>query len=266
MLCDIGYETFVSTETGLEAYIPEPLMDTQLLEQTLAGCPLPGVSVTQTTEEAEHDDWNKTWEEESFRPIVIGKTIAVHSPEHTDIPEVEYEILISPHQTFGTGSHQTTRMLLSAIALMPLTGRNVIDAGTGTGILAIMAAKRGAKSVFAYDTDEWSVENAKNNILLNHTEEMTSVLLGDVSVLSRTPKADLLIANINRNVILADMPTFRKMLKDGAAMLLSGFLDKDVPMLTEKAKTLGMRLTGQNTEDGWAMLLFETDAVHRTDV
>lgn len=266
MLCDIGYETFVSTETGLEAYIPEPLMDTQLLEQTLAGCPLPGVSVTQTTEEAEHDDWNKTWEEESFRPIVIGKTIAVHSPEHTDIPEVEYEILISPHQTFGTGSHQTTRMLLSAIALMPLTGRNVIDAGTGTGILAIMAAKRGAESVFAYDTDEWSVENAKNNILLNHAGERISVLLGDSSVLCRTPKADLLIANINRNVILADMLTFRRMLKDGAAMLLSGFLDKDVPMLTEKAKTLGMRLTGRNTEDGWAMLLFETDTVHRTDV
>ncbi len=266
MLCDMGYEAFVSTGTGLEAYIQQPLMDIQLLEQTLAGCQLPGVSVTQTTEEVEYDDWNKTWEEESFRPIIVGKSIAVHSPEHTDIPEVNYDILISPHQTFGTGSHQTTRMLLSAMAEMPLDGLHVIDAGTGTGILAIMAAKRGAKSIFAYDTDEWSVENAKDNIRLNHTEDRIKVLLGDASVLSQTPKADLLIANINRNVILADMPVFQRKLKDGAAMLLSGFLDEDIPLLTDKARTSGMRLTSQNTEDGWSMLLFEADTVHRADM
>lgn len=266
LLCEIGYETFVPTETGLEAYIQQSIMDTRLLERTLAECPLPGISIVQTTEEAEYDDWNKTWEEENFRPIVIGESIAVHSPEHTAIPKVEYDILISPHQTFGTGSHQTTRMLLSALSRMPLSGKHVIDAGTGTGILSIMAAKRGAESVFAYDIDEWSVANTKDNLRLNNMDDKVSVVQGDVSALAGAQKADLLIANINRNIILADMPYFRQAMKSDAAMLLSGFYDEDIPMLADKAKTMGMTLKSQDSEDGWSMLLFETDAVHGADV
>ena len=187
---------------------------------------------------------------------------------------------------FGTGSHQTTRLILRTLAHMDLEGKHLIDAGTGTGILAIMGIKRGAAHVYAYDIDEWSVENTKDNLLLNHiaflypsqggenekvkvkwsNDKCVEVVCGDSSVLEGQPQADLLIANINRNILLADLPRFAKAVKEGGNMILSGFYLSDVPVLTEAAMKEGFSLLQTESEGEWAMLLFVADAVGRRDV
>ncbi|MBR5053802.1 MAG: 50S ribosomal protein L11 methyltransferase, partial [Bacteroidaceae bacterium] len=145
-------------------------------------------------------------------------------------------------------------------------GKHIIDAGTGTGILSIMAIKRGAKSVFAYDIDEWSVENTKDNLLLNHIYNNVVVLCGDSSVLEDCEKADLLIANINRNILLGDLPRFASSLKPKGQMILSGFYLEDIQALTEAAEKLGFSLQKVESELEWAMLLFEANALGRRDI
>ena len=189
---------------------------------------------------------------------------------------------------FGTGSHQTTRLILRTLANLDLNGKSIIDAGTGTGILAIMGIKRGAASVFAYDIDEWSVENTKDNLLLNRIQTLSNsplkgekqkaspsrgglegsvvVACGDSSVLEGLPKADLLIANINRNILLQDLPRFAKAIKEDGMMILSGFYLSDVPVLKEAAMRFGFSLKKQESEEDWAMLLFEANALGGRDV
>jgi len=262
MLCDIGYETFVSTETGLEAYIPEPLMDTQLLEQTLAGCPLPGVSVTQTTEEAEHDDWNKTWEEESFRPIVIGKTIAVHSPEHTDIPEVEYEILISPHQTFGTGSHHTTRMCLEFLEKTVKAGDDMIDMGCGSGILSIASLLLGAKEAVAVDIDPIAEKIAYENAAMNGIGKDTyTVLVGDVLSDSALQdklcekKYDVVAANIVASVIIELSAIVPKLIKKDGVFIMSGIIAERLDEVLCALDKNGFEVLEVKAGDDWRAIL-----------
>lgn len=264
LLADEGFETFENTEKGLKAYVQQNLFSEESLKETLYAFPVPGVEITYDKQDAPNEDWNEQWEQEGFQPIILDNLLAVHDVRHTDIPKVMYDIRIHPRQAFGTGSHETTRMILQQLAKMDLTGKHVVDAGTGTGILAIMALMRGAKSVFAYDIDEWSVENAKDNLALNGKEAV--VELGDSSVLSHTSDADLLIANINRNILLNDLPTFVKTLRHKGQVLLSGFYQQDVPMLEEKANELGMSKIEEQHDGEWTMLLFETDAAGRMDV
>lgn len=267
LLCDTGFEAFETKETCVEAYIQQSFWNEEETAATVREFPVPDVCITFSAEEAEYENWNQQWEEEGFKPIIIDDLIAVHSNRHTDIPEVRYDITITPRQAFGTGSHQTTRMILTQLAEMQLEGARVVDAGTGTGILAIMCVKRGAESVFAYDIDEWSVSNTKDNLLLNGiTDDRVKVVEGDSAVLSGTEGIDLLIANINRNILLSDMEAFHRTLSANGRLLLSGFYIEDIPHLTQKAAELGMKLTGKKNDGEWAMLLFETDAAGRMDV
>lgn len=267
LMSEIGFESFEPTSIGTDAYIQQQLWNEDSVKDTIRSYPIPGIHVTYNVTEAEYENWNKTWEEEGFRPIVIDDKIAVHNSNHTDIPHTEYDIVISPRQAFGTGSHQTTRMILEELYLMNLTGNKVVDAGTGTGILAIMCTKRGAGHVLAYDIDEWSVDNAKENITLNNIgDNLIEVANGDASILTGIRDTDLIIANINRNILLADMPAFHDALSKTGHLLLSGFYTYDIPLLTQKAESLGMRLARERENDGWAMLLFETDTTGRMDV
>lgn len=266
LLGEIGFETFVPSTEGLKAYIQQDLFSCDVLEECIANYPIPSVEILYSVEEAPDENWNQTWEEEGFKPIVIGKDIAVHTTKHTDIPKVTFDILIHPCQAFGTGSHQTTRLILSTLKDMNLFHKFVVDAGTGTGILSIMAVKCGAEKVLAYDIDEWSVKNALSNAELNHVEKQVDVLLGCADVLNDTNGVDLLIANINRNILMNDLPAFRKTLNPKGQIILSGFYTEDVPLLEEKAAQLGLVRIAIKEEDGWAMLLFEADATSGMDV
>lgn len=265
LIAELGFEAFEYTPIGLRAYIQRELLDEKRLSEILRDFPVSGIRISYLCMDAPDEDWNEEWEKEGFQPILIGDTIGVHDTRHT-IPPVKYDILIHPRQAFGTGSHQTTRMILTQLSEMDLTGKSVIDAGTGTGILTIMAMKRGAAKVKAYDIDEWSVKNAQQNLFLNEIKSGVEILLGDANCIEEERDKDLLVANINRNILLADMPTFLKTLKRGGKMILSGFYEDDIPILMDKAKILGLSLKGKRNEEEWAMLLLEADAAGRMDV
>ena len=265
-LAEIGFESFSQTEDGLTAYIQQSVWNEDRMQEAIQDFLLPEVKISYTLAEAPDEDWNQVWEEEGFQPVQVSDEIVVHDVKHTDVPQVKYDILIMPRLAFGTGSHETTRLILRTLAHLDLEGKHIIDAGTGTGILAIMAVKRGAVSVFAYDIDEWSVENTKDNLLLNHIYNNVAVVCGDSSVLEGQPKADLLIANINRNILLQDLPRFASFLKPNGQMILSGFYLEDVQPLSEAAAKQGLTLKKTESEQEWAMLLFEADALGRRDM
>lgn len=281
MLAEIGFESFSVGEDALLAYIQQSVWNEAEMQQVVQGFCLPGVSISYAVAEAPDEDWNLVWEEEGFQPVVVSEDIVVHDVKHSDVPPATYDILITPRLAFGTGSHATTRLILRTLARLDLEGKHVIDAGTGTGILAIMAVKRGAASVFAYDIDEWSVENTKDNLLLNHLPPQdlkdlkdfkdlkvpcVVVACGDSSLLEGCEKADLLIANINRNILLQDLPRFVASLKPKGRMILSGFYLSDVPVLTEATVQHGFSLLQTESEGEWAMLLFEANALGGRDV
>ena len=281
MLAEIGFESFSVGEDALLAYIQQSVWNEAEMQQVVQGFCLPGVSISYAVAEAPDEDWNLVWEEEGFQPVVVSEDIVVHDVKHSDVPPAAYDILITPRLAFGTGSHATTRLILRTLARLDLEGKHVIDAGTGTGILAIMAVKRGAASVFAYDIDEWSVENTKDNLLLNHLPPQdlkdlkdfkdlkvpcVVVACGDSSLLEGCEKADLLIANINRNILLQDLPRFAASLKPKGRMILSGFYLSDVPVLTEATVQHGFSLLQTESEGEWAMLLFEANALGGRDV
>lgn len=254
-LAEIGFETFVPSGNGLQAYIQQTVFEEEELNKAIAEFPISDVRIRYEVAEAEYEDWNAIWEEEGFHPIVIDDTIVIHDVKHSDVPDLPYDITISPKLAFGTGSHQTTRMILRELAKLELIGKKVIDAGTGTGILSIMCIKRGASEVFAYDIDEWSVENTKDNLLLNGIHNQVRVELGDASMLNRTGNADLLIANINRNILLKDMKLFSEKLLTNGMLLLSGFYEEDEPLLQEAAQKEGLTMMKKEVEEGWCILL-----------
>ena len=265
-LAEIGFESFSQTESGLLAYIQQSAWNEDEMRQVVRNFCLPEVEIRYTKAEAPDEDWNQVWEEEGFQPVLVSDEIVVHDVKHADVPQVKYDIVITPRLAFGTGSHETTRLILRTLAQLDLAGKHIIDAGTGTGILAIMAMKRGASYVFAYDIDEWSVENAKDNLLLNKIYKNVNVEVGASYMLKGQPKADLLIANINRNILLEDLPQFAKVVKDKGKMILSGFYQPDVDTLTEAALQHGFFPINMECEGDWAMLLFEADALGRRDV
>ena len=272
-LAEIGFESFSQTESGLLAYIQQSAWNEDEMRQVVRNFCLPEVEIRYTKAEAPDEDWNQVWEEEGFQPIIIPSEegqeealIVVHDVKHTNVPPAKYDIVITPRLAFGTGSHSTTRLILRTLARLDLKGKDVIDAGTGTGILAILAMKRGASYVFAYDIDEWSVENTKDNLLLNKIYKNVNVEVGASYMLKGQPKADLLIANINRNILLEDLPQFAKVVKDKGKMILSGFYQPDVDTLTEAALQHGFFPIDMECEGDWAMLLFEADALGRRDV
>ena len=265
-IADLGFESFVNTENGLTAYIQKEVFDEKALRACLLSYPVPGIHIDYKIAEAPDENWNQTWEEEGFKPITVGKDIVVHDRRYQVPQGVKYDILINPRLAFGTGSHETTRMILKTLSETDLAGRSVVDAGTGTGILSIMALMRGAARVLAYDIDEWSVKNTRENLQANGMEGRAEVVHGDARVLEGVRDVDLLLANINRNILLADLPQFRQTLARGGRILLSGFLKEDTPCLIEAARRLQLHELKVCEEAGWAMLLLEADAAGGMDV
>lgn len=271
MAGEAGFETFEETENGLKGYVQQSLFDEETLRETIAEFPFEGVSITYDIHEAEDRDWNEQWEQEGFEPIVIqgveasSPAIIIHDGRH--LPEIDSEISIEidAKLAFGTGTHETTRMICGTLLLFlsPLTSSSsplkVLDCGTGTGILSICALKLGASKAVGYDIDEWSVDNARHNAVINFVDDRFESLLGNASILNKVEgKFDLVLANINRNILLADMPMFREKMAPGAKLILSGFYTEDAPMLVDKAKTLGLTLQQQKEDQNWCCLVFNS--------
>ena len=290
---EAGFETFEETSTGLMGYIQQDLLDVSTLQTSLNDFPFEGISISYDIRPAEDRDWNEQWEQEGFEPIVVKcgmrnvegemwneecPVIVIHDGRH--LPEVmptgAIPIEIDAKLAFGTGTHETTRMICSELISFHIphsTFHNqepsfhiphstfhkirVLDCGTGTGILSICALKLGAAEAIGYDIDEWSVDNARHNAVINQVDDRFTSLQGDASILNKVEgNFNLVLANINRNILLADMESFRGKMAPGASLILSGFYTEDCDMLIEKAKTLGLKLTKQKEDQNWACLVF----------
>ena len=236
---EIGFESFVECEGGVQAYVQQSLFDENALKETLANFPIPDTQITYTITEPEDKDWNEEWEKNFFQPIVIEDRCVIHSTFHHDYPQAEYDIVINPQMAFGTGHHETTSSILGELLDAALKGKSVLDMGCGTSILAILASMRGADPVTAIDIDDWCVNNSRDNIALNNIANIT-VELGDASLLKGRKPFDIIIANINRNILLNDMAAYAACMHKGSELYMSGFYVEDIPAIREKAESLGM--------------------------
>lgn len=250
LLGEAGYESFVPNDKGLTAYVPAALYSDEAVRTALEEFCF-DATVTASAELVEGRDWNAEWERNYFRPIVVGERCVVHSSFHTDVPKAEYDIVIDPKMAFGTGHHATTSLILTRLLDMDLQGRSFIDVGTGTGILAILAAMRGAVPVAGIEIDRFAWENACDNVRLNGHPEI-AVLCGDASLLQSLAPADVVVANINRNVILGDIRAYAAAMRPGATLLLSGFYEADCAMVEEAAVAAGLTAAGRTVRDNWA--------------
>lgn len=249
-LADAGFETFEPDETGLTAFIPADTADdvSELTTDALTDFPIK-TNFNISASLVAGRDWNEEWEKNYFKPIVIDDRCVIHSTFHTDVPEGEYDIVIDPKMAFGTGHHHTTSRMVAWLLEENLPGKDVIDMGTGTGILAILALMRGAGRVTGIEIDPGAYENALENATLNRVS--VDLICGDASALDGLEPVDLFLANINRNIIITDLPAYVKALKPEGTMLLSGFYEHDLPLVDMEAEKFGLKRAGIKTSDNW---------------
>ncbi|MBQ8702836.1 MAG: 50S ribosomal protein L11 methyltransferase [Bacteroidales bacterium] len=243
------YESFVETTNGLQAYVKESEYDPRWLAATVQAFPLP---LKYEVKPMEDRDWNAEWEK-SHEAVLVkydGGSVWVRAPFHPHRTDVDYEVIIEPKMSFGTAHHPTTYMMLSYVAELDVVGKRVLDMGCGTAVLAILAKLRGAAYVEGVDVDEWAYRNAQENAAANGVDLL--LRLGDAGTLQG--RFDVVIANINRNILLADMERYAAVLNPGGTLLLSGFYEADEGVLIAKANTLGMTLKGKKNRDGWSAL------------
>ena len=258
-LGEAGFETFEDTEDGIKGYVQESLFDENAMNDVISNFMLPDVTINANIQEAEYKNWNEEWEEAGFERININDSITIYDARHDDGNGIAsgISIGIETKQAFGTGTHETTRMIVSTLLNLDLKGKRVLDCGCGTGILGITASKLGASEVVGYDIDEWSSENAIHNAELNGVGNM-KVMLGDASVLKSVEgKFDVVLANINRNILLADMPAFVSVMADDSVLILSGFYASDVDLLMKKASSLGLSKIDSKSDSEWTCLVLK---------
>lgn len=258
---EAGFESFEETQEGLKAYVQKELFDKDALDASIADFPIEGTDISYTIEDAEDKDWNEEWEEQGFDPICVDDQVLIYDAKHPELHPTtspdHIEIGIEAKLAFGTGNHETTRMIVSTLLNMNLYKMRVLDCGCGTGILGLVASKLGASEVVGYDIDEWSVENAMHNAQLNGVDNL-EVYFGNASVINHISGVfDVVLANINRNILLEDMKSFRGVLNEGGYMILSGFYEEDIPVLLEKAKEFGLYESGRRTDNNWACLVLK---------
>lgn len=252
---EIGFESFVYGDNGMTAYIQQKLFDENRLEQAISNFPIENVQIGYAVKEAEDKNWNKVWEENFFTPIVVGDRCVIHSTFHKDVPEAQYDIIINPQMAFGTGHHETTSLILEELLDAELEGKSVLDMGCGTSILAILASMRGAGKLLAVDIDNWCVENSKDNFRLNNINNI-EVVEGDASILSDKGPFDVVIANINRNILTADMHSYVERMNPGAIIYMSGFYIDDIPVIRKEAEKNGLFFVHHNEKNRWADVMF----------
>lgn len=251
----VGFESFVDSERGLTAYVSEKLFDEEALSSTLENLPLRDTHVTYRINHIESQDWNYEWERNFFRPITIEGQVVIHSSFHEDIPHCRYDIVIDPKMSFGTGHHQTTSLMLTYMLEQDLASHSFLDMGCGTAVLAILAKMKQADPVVAIDIDEWAYENALENIRLNHTPGI-DVRLGDVNQVKADERFDFVFANINRNILLEDIPVYASRMTAGGHLFVSGFYEEDLLAITQACTKQGLSLVSHKQKDKWAAAHF----------
>ncbi|WP_323788792.1 50S ribosomal protein L11 methyltransferase [Psychroserpens sp.] len=247
-----GFESFVETEEGVTAYIQKEdyfdtiLDDIQILKSE-------EFEITFTSEEIEQTNWNSEWEK-NFNPIIVDDTCSVRAPFH-EKPNTEFDIIIEPKMSFGTGHHETTHMMIQHILKNDFVDKSVLDMGCGTGVLAILAELKGAKPIDAIDYDNWCYLNSLENVERNNARHIT-VLEGDASVLPGR-QYDIVIANINRNILLNDMKTYTDTLNTNGVLFLSGFYNDDIPIIQAECNKYGLKHVETLERNNWVALKFE---------
>ena len=261
MAGEVGFETFEESEEGLTGYVQQALFNQEALEQTIEYFPIVDTRILYKVTEAEDKDWNEQWEQEGFDPIIIddGKLV-IHDGRHLPNSQrstlnAQLSIEIDAHLAFGTGTHETTRMICATLLKEELKGKKLLDAGCGTGILGIAALKLGAKSVTAYDIDEWSSDNTRHNAVINQVDDRMTILCGDATLLDAIDEHfDYVVANINRNILLQDMERFLQVMAKDSKLILSGFYTEDIPLLEAKGQELGLTMERQREDNHWACI------------
>ena len=263
MAGEAGCDSFSEEEDMVKGYCLEDAFDEQTLKEGISNFILPDTKIKYKVEKAEDKNWNEEWEKAGFAPIIINDSCVICSVKEEN-PQTLIEnaesnspliIRIDPKQAFGSGTHETTQMIVAQLLGMDLKGKNVLDCGCGTGILSIVAGKCGARKVCGYDIDEWSVRNTIENAATNNV--VLEVKEGNRQVISDfNEKFDVVIANINRNILLADMPAFVEAMKPQATLILSGFYEEDVALLEEKAVSLGLKKGQCQANRSWTCLTF----------
>ena len=239
----VGFESFSETEEGFAAYI---LKEDYIASAAMEQMQWDGVTVSVKEQEIEQVNWNAEWER-NFNPIEVDGRVYIRAPFHAERAGFEYAMLIEPKMSFGTGHHQTTHMMIQWLLETPSNHADVLDMGCGTGILGILAGMRGAKSVHGIDVDTWCIENTLENAQRNGVAMRAD--LGGSEVLSGT--YDLILANINLNVLLADIAHYEKALRKGGSIFFSGFYEDNVPTLRAAAEALGLTFEGVKAREQW---------------
>ncbi|HEY6915927.1 MAG TPA: 50S ribosomal protein L11 methyltransferase [Paludibacter sp.] len=247
-LGEIGFESFVPTEESLDAYISESLFDESKLKTLLTEFPFEA-SIDYKVTQIESKNWNEEWEKNFFEPIVIGNDCVIHSSFHKNVPKAKYDIVIDPKMAFGTGHHETTSLVIGRLLDMELEGKSLLDMGCGTAVLAILAAMRGAKDIVAIDIDTWCTENSIENIAMNNIKGI-DVKLGGAELLTGL-HFDIILANINRNILLSDMEQYAACLSSGGELYMSGFYKEDIPLIEAEANNNGLKLIDYREKNNW---------------
>lgn len=254
-LSQLGYDSFMETDSGVEAYISSQQFS-PINPENLPFLSSPQYRFSISTEKLEEKNWNIEWEKNYFKPVIIDGQCLVRSTFH-EAPSQKppYEILINPQMSFGTGHHETTTLMVRQLLKMELKGMNVLDMGCGTAILSILASLRGASKITAIDIDSWATQNAIENLKLNKIANVV-VEQGDASCLNNKMPFNLILANINRNIILHDMPIYDKVLKNNGYVLLSGFFNSDFEQINKVAKKLNWQHISTKEQNNWIALSY----------
>lgn len=253
-LAALGYESFITTPTGLQSYIPQSNYAADKLAALVQQYNDTECSVSYEALVIPSQNWNASWES-NFEAIDVDGKCGVRAPFHTKNPAHQYDIVIEPKMSFGTGHHETTYLMLHSLLGMELSNKSILDMGCGTSVLAILAALKSAKSVTAIDNDAWSYENSLENCKLNNCLAI-EVKLGDVALI-KDKMFNLILANINRNILLADMKHYVASLQKEGELLISGFFEVDAPALIEEAEKLQLHLKNKLVKNNWCLLHFQ---------
>lgn len=252
LLGTIGFDSFMDTEDGFEAYCQESALDETELDEILRMEQFANVSLLKK-ELIPDQDWNATWEA-SYEPVIINELCRIRAPFHKVEGTYKYDLVIEPKMSFGTAHHETTSQIIELMLQSEFSGLNVLDMGSGTGVLAILAKKLGSAMTVAIDNDEWAYRNALDNIRLNDENEIV-VELGDATSLNDR-QFDVILANINRNILLRDMKEYVKSLVENGRIFFSGFYEEDLVLITKEAEHLGLKYVNHVTKNNWTAAVF----------
>ena len=252
LLGTIGFDSFMDVDDGFEAYCQEPALNEIELNEILQMEQFANIRLLKK-ELIPDQDWNATWEA-SYEPVVINELCRIRAPFHNVSGSYKYDLIIEPKMSFGTAHHETTSQIIELVLQSDFTGLDVLDMGSGTGVLAILAKKLGSAMTVAIDNDEWAYRNALDNIRLNDENEII-VELGDANSLNNR-QFDVILANINRNILLRDMREYVKCLVDGGRIFFSGFYEEDLKLIADEAERLGLKYDNHVTKNNWTAAVF----------